>query len=209
MKKKYKLIIFDFDGVLADTFDIFIASINNIFRKVGRREIKKNEIGKLKDLSIRDMFKYLEINPLEILIFANKVKQQMAEPINKIKIDSELKDKIKQVKNSHIEMGIITSNSKENVERFLNKNNLQIFDFILGNISAFNKHKSINKLVKKKKLNPEEVIMIGDEVRDVEAAKKSGIKIAAVTWGYDSEKLLMASSPNFIARKPEDLLKII
>ena len=60
----------------------------------------------------------------------------------------------------------------------------------------------------KQALHPSNVLYVGDEVRDIEAAKKAGIRIAAVTWGYNSKKALEAYKPDYLVTKPEELLQI-
>jgi len=39
---------------------------------------------------------------------------------------------------------------------------------------------------------------VGDETRDIEAAKAAGFQSVAVTWGYNSKKVLENARPDFI-----------
>jgi len=59
------------------------------------------------------------------------------------------------------------------------------------------------------KLYTEDVIYIGDEVRDIEAARAAGIKIASVTWGYNLESILTENKPDYIVTQPRDLLNLM
>ena len=88
-------------------------------------------------------------------------------------------------KDSKTTMSILTSNSEENVQKFLTKHQLNYFTEIYSNSSLFGKNRSINSYIKRHKLNPKNVLYIGDEVRDMEGAKKSGVISLAVSWGYD------------------------
>jgi phosphoglycolate phosphatase-like HAD superfamily hydrolase len=63
--------------------------------------------------------------------------------------------------------------------------------------------------LRKESLNPEEVVYVGDETRDIEAAKKSQIKVIAVTWGFNSKQVLAAQNPDFLIDRPEELIKVI
>jgi phosphoglycolate phosphatase-like HAD superfamily hydrolase len=51
MKKNYekKLIIFDFDGTIADSFEILISIINDLLEKEGREKISEEAIEKSRD----------------------------------------------------------------------------------------------------------------------------------------------------------------
>ena len=56
---------------------------------------------------------------------------------------------------------------------------------IISTFSIFNKSKAINKLAKQLECSLNDMIYIGDETRDIEAARYAGIKVAAVTWGFN------------------------
>lgn len=105
---------------------------------------------------------------------------------------------------------IITSNSKKNVERFLGeKGILTYFRRVYGGAGLFNKQRLIKKVLKNSRLDAESTIYVGDEVRDVVAAKALNMPVIAVTWGYNSEQLLLTYQPTIIVRRPEQLSRVI
>jgi len=53
------------------------------------------------------------------------------------------------------------------------------------------------------------VFYVCDEVRDIEAARKSGISSIAVTWGYNTKDALIKENPDFLANTPDELRDII
>jgi phosphoglycolate phosphatase-like HAD superfamily hydrolase len=50
---------------------------------------------------------------------------------------------------------------------------------------------------------------IGDEFRDMAAARKAGVQAVAVTWGYHAESLLRQTEPNVVVNQPSELLEWI
>ncbi len=108
-----------------------------------------------------------------------------------------------------VHLGILTSNTQENVQQFLVKNELDFFEFICTGKSVFGKSHMINKIVKQRHLNPNDVFYVCDEVRDIEAARKSGIKSVAVAWGYNTKDALVKENPDFLVTTPEELREII
>lgn len=119
-----------------------------------------------------------------------------------------MKHVIKVLSKEHF-LGIITSNSEENVKIFLKNNNLtKHFNLIHSNLSLFGKDKSIKKVMKSRKMKRGNIIYIGDESRDVNAGKKAGIKTVAVTWGYEAESVLKKAKPTYIVTKPQELLSL-
>jgi phosphoglycolate phosphatase-like HAD superfamily hydrolase len=49
----------------------------------------------------------------------------------------------------------------------------------------------------------------GDETKDIEAARKIGIKVISVSWGYNSSQALAAEHPDFLIYRPEELLQVL
>ena len=52
-------------------------------------------------------------------------------------------------------------------------------------------------------------IMIGDRHHDMEGACECGIDSVGVLWGYGDEEELLRTGATYIAKKPNDILKII
>ena len=106
-------------------------------------------------------------------------------------------------------MGVLTSNSKENVEKYLKKRKITEIKFVYSNSNLWGKSKSLEKIIKEQKLNPDETMYVGDEVRDIEAAKNAGVKSCAVTWGFQDKELLATVGPDFLIEKPRQLLDLL
>src|SRR6478752_43837 len=106
--------------------------------------------------------------------------------------------------------GILTSNATANVDLFLRTHGLRDqFDFISSTSKLTGKSKHLRAIRKTFSLRPEELLYIGDELRDVKASQKAGIPIAAVTWGFNSRESLAASEPDYLFDKPEDFLRLL
>jgi phosphoglycolate phosphatase-like HAD superfamily hydrolase len=59
------------------------------------------------------------------------------------------------------------------------------------------------------KLKPREILFIGDEIRDIDAAQETGVHIAAVTWGYNSRTALESAAPDHILDSPEEITELL
>ena len=84
----------------------------------------------------------------------------------------------------------------------------KVFDFIYSG-TTFGKSKVINKLLNQNNINPQQAIYVGDETRDIEAARKSNIRAIAVSWGFNSKELLAAQNPDFLIHQPNELIDVI
>jgi phosphoglycolate phosphatase len=116
---------------------------------------------------------------------------------------------LKSLVDSGMTLGILTSNSKENVVSWLNHQKIsELFTFVYAESPLFGKKNLLKRVIKKNKMPREKTYYIGDEVRDIEAAKKCGIYSVAVTWGFNSAKILSEHHPDFLIDHPQELLQI-
>ncbi|MDJ0507854.1 MAG: HAD-IA family hydrolase [Crocosphaera sp.] len=205
-----KVIVFDFDGTLADTYEAFVEIANRLSGEFGYKPVAPEEQERLKHLSARDLIKQSEISPLKIPFVLKRVKSELTHKIKDLHPIDEIPFCLKQLKLAGYRLGIITSNAKGNVNAFLDNHGLhQFFDFIYAETSLFGKHKIIKKLLKEQKLLPHEMMYIGDETRDINSAKKSGVQSIAVTWGFNSAEALAKHSPDFLVTHPHDLINVL
>ncbi len=102
--------------------------------------------------------------------------------------------------------GILTSNTVENVELFLANNGLEgCFEFVSSVRKLSGKHKHLRSILRTFSLAPHELLYIGDELRDVKAAHRVGVDVAAVTWGFNSRGVLSRHMPTYLVDEVEEL----
>ena len=203
-------ILFDFDGTLVDSFDTAIEQFNILAAEYRFRTISSDEVSQLRELSSKEIIKFLKIPFYKIPKIIIEARKRMKSEMIKLAPASGIPKVLQQISAASNSMGIITTNSEENVVTWLASHHLdQYFDFIHVESNYFGKSRVLKKVIKHHNINKQHAFYVGDETRDVDAAKKNGITAVAVTWGVNSEKILHAHQPHFIAREPSDLLKIL
>ena len=209
MKTPSTTVIFDFDGTIADTHHYIIQISNQLADEFGYAEILPQEVDSLKDKTALEVIKYLNVPLLKIPSIVARAKKEFQKDIEHLEPIAGLRDVLQSIKETGVQIGILSSNAVDNIQSFLQQHNLNIFDFIQSTTSIWGKHLCLNKLITKNNIPKENVIYVGDEVRDIEAAKKLGIRAAAVTWGYNSSKALKQCKPDFLCDTPCQLLNFI
>ncbi len=205
-----KVIIFDFDGTIADTLDAVVSITNRLAGDFGYKQTSLEELAILRNLNSRQIIKQSGVSIFKIPFLIRKVLSELNNEIQVLSAFPGIKEALIELKNQGNRLGIITSNSKENVTAFLNKNGLQeLFDFIYSGATIFGKSKVINRVLKSENLKSEEVIYVGDETRDIEAAKRTQIKAIAVSWGFNSKEVLAEYNPDFLIHQPNELIEVI
>lgn len=205
-----KVIIFDFDGTIADTVDALVNIANRLAVEFNFIQITPEELALLRNLTSREIIKYSGISVFKIPFLVKKVKSELKNKIPELKPIDGIQEALIELKNQGQRLGIITSNSQDNVTEFLKINNLDnLFEFVYSGVTIFGKTTIINNALRQKQLKPQEVIYVGDETRDIEASKKANIKVVAVTWGFNSDEVLSKQKPDFLINHPSELLEVI
>ncbi len=206
MKPQNKTLIFDFDGTLADTLGFTVNSAIEINRNLDLLNGEKMDFEKYRTMDSKEFFNSLKISNLKLFYFLFKYQRKQTKEIFNTKTFEGLSEVLNELKKSGLKMGVCTSNSKKNVRLFLENCNLNVFDFVYSSLDYFRKDRILKKAMKKYKLEKNNVIYVGDEVRDITAARNAGIRVASVTWGYNLESILFKNNPNYIINQPKDLL---
>jgi phosphoglycolate phosphatase len=205
-----KVIIFDFDGTVADTFDTIVKIGNKLALEFGYKPALPEEIPSIKNLSSREIIRQSGVSVLKLPFLLKRLKTELNNEICKLNPIDGIEEALRELKNQGNKLGIITSNDKENVVAFLQKHNLdELFDFIYSGATIFGKSRVIKRFIKQAKLSPQQVIYVGDETRDIEAAKRSQIKMIAVSWGFNSKEVLQKHHPNFLIDRPHELTEVM
>lgn len=205
-----KVIIFDFDGTLADSLDTLVRISNRLAQEFGYLPATPEELPKVRDLSSREIVKQSGISFFKLPFLLKRIREDLQSEIQYLNPIEGIKEALVQLKKEGHCLGILTSNSKENVKTFLSNHKMQhIFSFVESETSIFGKDKSIKKLIKRNDFNPEDLIYVGDETRDIEASRKINVKVIAVTWGFNSGAVLAKHNPDFLIHEPRELIDVL
>jgi phosphoglycolate phosphatase len=202
-------IIFDFDGTIVQSRDLAVRLFNEFAGKYGYRTIGMEEIEYLSTLSIRDRIQALGLPMYKLpqVIFDMK-RSYKGQLIHMQPVDG-IRDIMDMLKQRGIGLGIISSNTRTNIDRFLQHNRFPAVERVFCASNIFGKDKVIAKYIRAYGLKVQETLYIGDELRDVLACRKAGVPVAAVAWGYDSLDLMKAHSPDFALNTPSDIVSLL
>ncbi len=203
--KNKKIIVFDFDGTLCDSLQIAINEFNTLAPKWHLTPI--GDVEKIRNDPLQIVLKLHGVSNWKLPFIKHLLIKRVAKHVPCLQTFPEMHKTLIELKNRGYYLGILSSNSYENINQFLEKQGLKNFSFVYYGSNLFGKA----RLLKKIKLTTKASIVfyIGDENRDIEAAINADIPIVAVTWGYQSKKLLTLYSPTHIIESPLELLEIL
>lgn len=205
---RYETIIWDFDGTLADTLGDALGIYNDLAAQYGFRPIDDletvrntplNELVGSHDIPLRKV-------PLLVRGFLKAQKGRMSD----VRLCPGVLDALSAFRESGCRQGIVSSNAEENIRSCLLANQVRdYFEFIVGYSRLTGKQRAIRNVIKRLGLTPETILYIGDDVRDVKAAKTASIDIAAATWGISARPLLEKHQPTYLVDTPAELTSLL
>ena len=203
------LLLFDFDGTIADTFQCGLEILNSMAPEFGYKPLEAADVPRARDMRTRELMKFLGISATRMPKISQRGREELHKRMDSIQPLAGMVDLVRLLHAEGFRLGILTSNSKENVAVFLAKFGIEFFDFVYTSSKLTGKARVVRRILKEKKLKPKQVLLIGDEVRDIEAAQETGIHVAAVTWGYNSHKSLCELAPDHLVESPDELRALL
>jgi len=192
------LAIFDFDGTLADSAAWFRANFNHIAQRYGLRQITENELEALRGQTNAAIIRHLNVPAWKLPFIASYARKLIARDAHKIALFEGVDTLLSSLAESGATVAIVTSNAEANVRRILGEENAKRVSCYACGVSMFGKAAKLRSVVKAMKADPTRTIAIGDEARDIDAARKAGVVAGAVSWGYATAELLRAQQPDHL-----------
>ncbi len=204
------ILIFDFDGTLADTLDAIAQISNRLSVEFGYPPASPEDLAELKNLSAWEIIRRSKISIFKLPFLLRRIRRELQKDIQYIHLFPEIKEVLEELKNQGYSLYVLTSNSRENVIEVFHKYQiLHLFDQVYSASTLFGKSRYIKNILKQENLRPEKALYIGDETRDIEAAKKAKIKTIAVSWGFNSPEILSQHHPDALIDHPQELIKVL
>ena len=206
------LIIFDFDGVLADTLDDLLQFGQEACDELGVEHIvKKDDLSNLEVMSFAAYGRACEVPDHLVDEFVKRCLKRFAGKKSPPAIFNGMGNIVRRLAVNNT-IAIITTNSSQNVNAFLVEHGLDGYvHAVYGVDSPGSKAQKIsiarNRLLAETK--QESVFMVGDSLSDIRAAKETATTSIAVTWGHQSLEHLLGGDPDYIVNFPCELIEII
>jgi phosphoglycolate phosphatase len=193
---KYHLAIFDSDGTLADTLPWMRSIFNEFAEEHGFRRVEPSEYPRLRDLHGRALLRELSLPLWKLPRVVSSMRRRMANYTGELSLFPGVDEVLHGLVAAGVQLAVVSSNSRENVERILGTANARLITYFGCGVSMFGKPSRLRHVLRQSQVQPHHAIYIGDEIRDGEAARKAGIAFGAVTWGQHSQEALAGQNPS-------------
>ncbi|MDQ0466121.1 phosphoglycolate phosphatase [Caulobacter ginsengisoli] len=194
---RYQLVIFDFDGTLADSAPWFLGELGDLAERHRFRKLGAAQIAHLRGRPSREIVKAFGVRWWRMPAIARDMRRRSAEAAHTIPLFAGVPDLLADLSAAGVTLAVVSSNGEATVRAVLGASAGLIDHYGCG-VSLFGKARVLAALPRRLGLARNAVLCVGDEVRDVEAARKAGLAAGAVTWGYANEAALTAAGPAFV-----------
>jgi len=195
---KYRLAIFDSDGTLADTLPWMRSIFNELAEEHGFRRVEPSEYHRFRDLHGRVLLRELGLPLWKLPRVMSSMRRRMARHTGTLTLFPGTGEVLRRLAAGGVQLGIVSSNARENVERVLGTANAKLIAHFACGVSMFGKAAKVREVLRRSAVERQQAIYIGDEIRDAEAASKARIAFGAVTWGQHSLAALRAQNPTIV-----------
>jgi phosphoglycolate phosphatase len=202
----YRLAIFDFDGTLADSLPWFRASFQDMIARFDLAPVRDDEIEGLRGLSAHEIMARLDVSMWQLPAIVSDMRKRKLAAASEISLFEAIPTMLDELRRHSIRTAIVSSDSEASVRQVLGPTAVRIDRFDCG-AAMFGKHWKFRRVARKLGAKPSETICIGDELRDIDAAKAAGMDSGAVAWGYALPGALQAAGPTHLFNSIEEMVQ--
>lgn len=204
----FALAIFDFDGTLADSFPWFVSVLDQTADHFGLKRVDPAEIEALRDRSSRDALEHLGVPLWKLPQISAYMRRLATEGLSRIPLFAGAAGALAALHGAGVKLAVVSSNSEANVRSVLGESAGLVDRYDCG-ASLFGKAGHFRGVLDATRVPKLRAIAIGDELRDIEAARSTGIAIGSVTFGYNSRRALEGGKPDFLFDDYDALVRAI
>ncbi len=203
----YRLLIFDFDGTLADSFPVFLEHMAQMIEHFGLRPIEPQSLDQLRTRSARELISDFGIPAWKVPLVVRYMRRLMAAHTSRTPLFARVPEMLQRL-SENITLAVVSSNSEANIRAILGPENSKRIRAYACGASLFGKAAKFRRVLKRTGVPAYETLAIGDEIRDLESAREAGIAFGAVSWGYTHVDAFRNYSPAFVFRHPDEILEL-
>lgn len=205
---RYRVIAWDFDGTLVDSLDGALEIYNRIAAEYGFVPI--HDPAPVRKMSIPEFLKAHRIPLTKVPALYTRFLRDQTSQLPGVPLHEEVRELLEEFRRRGYRLAVISSNTPENIRVCLRANAVEDwFDHVLGYSRLFGKESAIRGVIKSESIGPAELLYVGDEVRDITAARKAGVDVIAVTWGFNAEQTLLDQTPDHLVRSPGEFVPLL
>ncbi len=208
MASNRRLLLFDFDGTIADSMTVAVEVFNEVapLLRIGR--IATDDT-RLRHMNPREALRASAIPLWKVPPLLALVRHRLHRRMDGILPFPDVVEAIDTLSRTGHRCAIVSSNSHANIARFLDRHRLSHLEILGTGAGLFGKPRALRKALARAGVHADRAVYVGDELRDVEAARDVGLRSVAVSWGYAGREALLAAGPDHLVDRTTELVSVL
>lgn len=205
---KYHLLVWDFDGTLADTLGVSLRLFNELAARHGFRPV--TDLEGARHLGTIAFLRAHGIPLLKLPLLMREFLAMQRREIASVRLFPGIAETVAVLRQRGCRLGVLSSNARDNILACLEGHGAAgAFEFVVGYTRLLGKGRALRRLLREQKAEPARVLYVGDELRDIEAAREAGADVAAVTWGLHAGEFLAKHGPTYLVTRPAEVVDLL
>lgn len=206
-RRRYELVLFDLDGTLAESLTVGLEVMNGLRLVFGYGKLDPVDPRLRMVHGMAFLRDILGLGLIKMIAWVPLFKFLVVRRAGEIGVYPGWTDTLKKIKRRY-RLGIITSSPENYVRTVLENGGFSDFDIIVTGVRYHRKDAALAKIMAEQGVKADNILYVGDELRDLDACRKVKVPFAAVSWGKDHEDLFLARRRQIrtLLREPEDIL---
>lgn len=192
----YRLLIFDFDGTLADSFSWFLGALDELAPRHRFRPVHPKRIDYLRGLDARGVMRELNVAWWRLPLIARDCRKMAAQHSANLTLFTGATELLCDLKSAGLQLAVVSTNAETNVRAVLGAHADLIDNYDCGG-GLFRKRLAIKRVLRRSRAPAAQALYIGDEIRDYHAATSAGVDFGAACWGFTKAQALQALNARY------------
>lgn len=205
----YTLAIFDFDGTLADSLPWFLVAMNEAAERYGFRRFEGADVERLRGCSSWQVMQHAGIPMWRVPALTRFMRGRMGRDAGAIPLFAGVGRMLELLDAGGVAIAIVSTNAERNVRRILGPRHAALVRHYGCGASLFGKRPKLRQVLAAAGVTAAEALCIGDEIRDLVAARAEGIPFGAVAWGFTDPAALAAQAPEAFFARVEEVVELV
>ncbi len=204
---RYTHLLFDFDGTLADSFPFFVTVFNQLAVRHRFSALSPADIERLRHLDARTVMRHVGLPMWRLPFVAADFRRLMANTSQNIHLFEATAATLHRLHEAGLQLAVVTSNAPATVHRLLGPERSRLISRVDGGASIFGKRSRIRRVMRELGAAPERTLYVGDQITDLQSARRAGVAFGAVGWGYAPLSAFATHGPDHVFTDMPDLVR--
>jgi len=147
----------------------------------------------------------LGVKRWKLPMIARYVRSRMAADVHQIGLFPGADEMLAKLAAEGVKLAVVSANGEETIRTVLGPRNTPLIEGFAAGVSLFGKRNKLIRMAKLTGVERSQTVVIGDELRDLDAARAAGMAFGAVSWGATRAEALTARAPDFLFERMDNI----